>query len=64
MPTPHSSHCMIGVNNYIFVISGDFSKKVERYDLIKNSWENLNELSDIRIWPSCFVLNNELFLEV
>ena len=59
MITSHSSHGMIGIDNFIFVISGNLSKKVEKYDFGKNSWENLNELSDIRIWPSCFGFNNK-----
>ena len=59
MITSHSSHGMIGIDNYIFVISGNLSKKVEKYDFGKNSWENLNELNEIRIWPSCFGFNNK-----
>ena len=41
MPTIHSSHGMIGFDNCIFVISGNLSKKVEKYNIIKNSWESL-----------------------
>ena len=59
MITSHSSHGMIGIDNFIFVISGNLSKKVEKYDFRKNSWENLRELNDIRIWPSCFGFNNK-----
>ena len=59
MPTPHSCHNMIGVGNYIFVISGNLSKKVEKYNIIKNNLESLNELNEIRIWPGCFTVNNE-----
>jgi hypothetical protein len=59
MITSHSSHGMIGIDNYIFVVSGNLSKKVEKYDFGKNSWENLKELNDIRIWPSCFGFNNK-----
>ena len=57
--TSHSCHGMIGIDNCIFVISGNLSKKVEKYDFGKNSWENLKELNDIRIWPSCFGFNNK-----
>ena len=59
MPTVHSSHGMLGMGNYIYVIGGLLSKKVERYDINKNSWENLNELNENRIWPSCFGYNNK-----
>ena len=59
MPTVHSSHGMLGMGNYIYVIGGLLTKKVERYDINENSWENLNELNENRIWPSCFGYNNK-----
>jgi hypothetical protein len=51
MPTRHSYHCLIGVENNIFAISGFKSKKIEKYSLINNSWENLPELEIGRSWP-------------
>ncbi len=53
MPTGHSYHCLIGVENNIFAISGFKSKKIEKYSLINNSWENLPELEIGRSWPGC-----------
>ena len=53
MPTFHISHGMVGFSNYIFIISGLKTKKVEKYNLNEEKWENLVELSYSRIWPSC-----------
>ena len=58
MPTPHYYHGMLGMNNCIFIISGLKSKKVEKYDIIHNTWENLSELKDSRTWPSSFSYKN------
>ena len=59
MPSFHSYHGMLGLNDFIFVISGYKSKKVERYDINRNIWKNLPELKDSRIWPSCLGYKNK-----
>lgn len=59
MPSVHSSHGMVGIGNYIFVLGGHLSKKVEKYDINENRWEKLDELNEIRIWPSCIVYNKK-----
>ena len=59
MPSVHSSHGMLGIGNYIFVLGGHSSKKVEKYDINENEWEKLDELNEIRIWPSCIAYNKK-----
>ena len=59
MPTVHTSHAMIGLGNCIVTLGGDSSKKVEKYYMNENIWENMNDLNDIRIRPCCFGLNNK-----
>ena len=59
MPTTHSYHGMLGIKNFIFIISGFNSKKVEKYDIIKNDWQNLPELKESRSWPSCLEYKNK-----
>ena len=62
MPTGHSYHCLIGVENNIFSISGFKSKKIEKYSLINNSWENLPELEIGRSWPGCVSVEDTYLL--
>ena len=62
MPTGHSYHCLIGVENNIFAISGFKSKKIEKYSLINNSWENLPELEIGRSWPGCVSVEDTYLL--
>ena len=50
---------MIGFDNCIFVISGNMTKKVEKYDFSKNNWVNLSELNEIIVWPSAIGFNNK-----
>ena len=59
MLTVHSCHGILGMGNYIYVISGSLSNKVEKYDINNNTWENMTELNESRIWPSCFGFNNK-----
>ena len=59
MPTPHSYHGMLGMNNYIFIISGFKTKNVEKYDINNDTWESLADLNDSRSWPSCFGYKNK-----
>ena len=59
MLTPHSYHGMLGMNNFIFIISGFKSKKVEKYDINNDKWESLPELKDSRSWPSCLEFKNK-----
>ncbi len=62
MPSGHSYHCLIGVENDIFAISGFKSKKIEKYSLINNSWENLPELENARSWPGCVSVEDTYLL--
>lgn len=59
MPTSHSYHGMLGMGNYIFMISGLNSKKVEKYDITNDSWTSLSELKESRSWPSCLEYKNK-----
>ena len=59
MPTNHSYHGMLGMGNYIFMISGMNSKKVEKYDIINESWTSLSDLKESRSWPSCLEYKNK-----
>jgi len=59
MPTNHSYHGMLGMGNNIFMISGLNSKKVEKYDIINDSWTSLSELKESRSWPSCLEYKNK-----
>lgn len=59
MPSAHSYHGMLGMANYIFIISGLKSKKVEKYDVNNNTWEKLADLNDSRTWPSCLEYKNK-----
>ena len=59
MPTTHSYHGMLGMKNYIFIISGLKTKKIEKYDVNNNTWENLEDLNESRTWPSCLEYKNK-----
>lgn len=59
MPSAHSYHGMLGIKNCIYVISGFKSKKVERYNIFDNTWENLEDLKESRSWPNCLDYKNE-----
>ena len=63
MPSGHSCHGMLGISNYIYIISGTKSKKVEKYDINSNIWVSLDELKESRIWPSCLqIQDNFIFV--
>ena len=53
MLSGHSYHRLIGINNFIFVISGFKNKKVEKYNIEKNEWSSLPSLEVSRSCPSC-----------
>ena len=53
MPSGHSYHRLIGINNFIFAISGFKNKKVEKYNIDTNQWSSLPSLEVSRSWPSC-----------
>ena len=59
MLSPHSYHGIIGSNNFIYVISGFKSKKVERYDIINKNWVSLDSLNSSFSWPSCLEIKNK-----
>ena len=58
LPSGHSFHGMLGIKSYIYIVSGLNSKKVERYNILENSWEKLEELKEYRIWPNCLDYKN------
>ena len=59
MINTHSYHGMLGMDNYIYVISGFKTKKVEKYDIIKKNWISLSDLNMSLSWPSCLDLQNK-----
>ena len=59
MINPHSYHGMLGVNNFIFVISGFKTNKVEKFDINKNNWISLCDLNMSLSWPSCLEFENK-----
>ena len=58
LPSGHSFHGMLGIKSNIYIISGLNSKKVERYNILENSWEKLEDLNEYRIWPNCLDYRN------
>lgn len=62
MPSGHSYHCLIGVNGFIFAISGFKSKKVDKYVLSKNTWSSLPETEIARSWPGCVSVDDTYLL--
>ena len=58
IPSPHSSHGILSLKSNIYIVSGSNSKKVEKYNLIENNWENICDLNECHIWPSCLGYKN------
>jgi hypothetical protein len=58
MPSNHSFHGMVGIKSNIYVIGGFYSKKTEKYNILENSWEKLEDLNKSRIWPNCLNFRN------
>jgi hypothetical protein len=57
---PHWGHLTIyHPENYIFVISGSYTKKCEFYNLNKKMWYSLPDISTWRMDPIGFVYNNQ-----
>ena len=59
MPSGHSYHRLIGINNFIFAISGFKNKNVEKYNIETNQWSLLPSLNHSRSWPSCVCLDDK-----
>ena len=59
MPSGHSYHRLIGINNFIFAISGFKNKKVEKYNIETNQWSSLPSLEVSRSWPSCVCIEDK-----
>ena len=59
IPTCHLCHGMFGIEEFIYIISGTKSKKVEKYDIYNNTWVSLSELKENWIWPSCLEYKNK-----
>lgn len=62
MPSGHSYHCLLGVNGFIFAISGFKSKKVEKFTINKNVWTSLPETEVSRSWPGCVSVDDTYIL--
>jgi hypothetical protein len=58
MITGHSYHCLLGIANEIFAISGFKSKKAEKYEISNDSWSSLPDVNISRSWPSCVFVND------
>lgn len=52
MLSNHSFHCMLGVLNSIWIISGTNTTKVEKYSMDNKEWTALPSLNTSRTWPS------------
>ena len=59
MLSGHSYHRLIGINNFIFAISGFKNKNVEKYNIETNQWSLLPSLNHSRSWPSCVCLDDK-----
>ncbi len=60
MLNPHWGHLVIShLPNFIFVISGSYTKKCEYYNLTKKSWSSLSEIGTWRMDPTGFIHNNQ-----
>ena len=59
MPSGHSYHSLIGINNFIFAISGFKNKKVEKYNIDTNQWFSLPSLEISRSWPNSVCFDNK-----
>ena len=62
MISGHSYHCLIGINDFIFAISGYKSKKVEKYNINTNKWESLPEIEKSRSLPGCANVDDTFIL--
>ena len=59
MPSGHSYHRLIGINNFVLAISGFKNKNVEKYNIENNKWSSLPSLQNSRSWPSCVCLDDK-----
>ena len=59
MPSGHSYHRLIGINNFILSISGFKNKNVEKYNIETNQWTLLPLVNNARSWPSCVCLDDK-----
>ena len=59
MPSGHSYHRLIGINNFVLAISGFKNKSVEKYNIETNQWSLLPSLKHSRSWPSCVCLDDK-----
>lgn len=59
MPSGHNFHGMIGINNYIFSVSGFNSKSVEKYEISTNQWISLAPLELSFSWPGLLFTENQ-----
>lgn len=63
MISSHSFHGMLTWNEYIFVISGFNSKKIEAYSLLNSTWISFPDLPFSRTWPSSIIVpDNGLYI--
>lgn len=59
MPTKHAYHCLLGVGDLIFSISGYKTKKVEKYNIEEGNWISMPELENARSWSSCINIDDK-----
>lgn len=63
MKYQHYNHTMFAYNDYIYVIGGFNSNKCERFHIISNKWEQMEELISIeRQFPILTIYNNYLYV--
>lgn len=55
----HAYHGIVGIMNYVFIVSGIKTQKVERFDLGEMKWESIAEVSSSRTYPSCVNINEK-----
>ena len=61
MSFPKYKHSMIGIDDKIYVVGGENSDVVERFDIKTNKWELLNPLIKKRSYPNLFFYEGYLY---
>ena len=61
MTYPAIKHSMIGYDDKIYVVGGENSDKVERYDIKTNTWELLNPMICCRSYPNLCIYEGYLY---
>ena len=61
MTYPKIKHSMIGYDDKIYVVGGENSDTVERYDIKSNKWELLNPMMCCRSYPNLCINDGYLY---